>query len=359
MAAAQKSRSSAHLQKVSWWLLILSLLLATAMTRLDAAQLTGASITLGNPNTNVQSSYTATASSFTTATTIRCIDLELNTSSDGTGSVPAGVTTTSSTLNSSSLITTGNWSVDNGTNGTLRITNASGETPASSGNVVWGNVTNGSSESTTYYGLLSTFSDVGCSSPVDTVTMAYVYKDGEPVSLDIGATLTFACNAVGTTQPVNSASTNTASTSTGIDFGSLTTASNGISAHDLEVSTNAAGGYSVYIRHTSDLQTASASTISVHGGNNASPTAFSAPGTEAWGYTTEDSSLSGGSPDRFTSAGGDKWAGFNTVNEEVVYNNVAAPSTETTRVGHQVGIAADTPAGSYQTTIVYTIVATY
>ena len=116
----------------------------------------------------------------------------------------------------------------------------------------------------------------------------------------------------------------------------------------------------VYVRHTGLLTNGASDTITNWTGTNAAPTTFTAAGTEAWGYTTEDATLGGGTVDRFTSAGGDKWSGFSdTVNEPVIDNAGATSGTETTRVGHQVAVASTTEAGTYQTTIIYTVASVY
>lgn len=320
-----------------------------------AAALNTASIELGDPRTSETTTYTVGASGFTTATTIRCVEVDLDTQADGAGGNPT-TSTTSSTLDSSTLLTVGSWSVDNTTDGTLRITSVGGETPNASGNIVWGGVQNGATEGTTYYGLLQTYTDAGCSggNEVDNVTMAFIYKDGELVQLTIEPTLSFACVAVGSGEDieVGGDTTTVASGASGIDHGTTVTSSqNGISAHDLQVTTNASGGYDIYIRHTQQLTNAASDTIANHTGTNGAPTAFPAAGTEAWGYTTADADLAQFDP-------GD-YAGFTTSNEQVVTNTGATAGAETTRVGHQVGIANTTPAGTYQSTIVYTIVATY
>ncbi len=334
-------------------------LVATAMmifgnvASVSAATLTSASVELGDSRTSTTSTYTTTASGFTTGTSIGCIEVALNDQADGAGAIPAGITTTSSTLDSSTLITTGSWTVANGTNGTLSITNATGETPAANGNVVWGAVTNGNTDQT-YYALLTTYTDASCTggNEVDTVTMAFAYKDGTLVSLTIEPTLTFVVNAVASGQLVNSATTSILSTATGIDFGTaVTTSANGIAAHDLAVTTNASGGYNVYLRHTGQLTNESSDVIANHTGTNAAPTSFPAAGTEAWGYTTEDADLT-----QFTA---NTWAGFTTSNDLVMTNAAATAGTDTVRVGQQVGIATDTPAGTYSTTMIYTLVATY
>ncbi len=319
----------------------------------SAATLTSASIELSDPRTATTSTYTITASGFTTATTIRCMEVVLNSQANGLGTVPTGIVTTNSTLDSSTLITAANWTVQNTTNGTLSASFVTGQTPTANGNIVWGAVTNGTTDQT-YYGLMTTYSDVACTNgnEVDTVTMAFAYKDGTLVSLTIEPTLTFVVNAVASGQLINGTTTSILSSATGIDFGTaVTTSANGISAHDLTVTTNAAGGYNVYLRHTAALTNAGANAITNHTGTNAIPTSFPAAGTEAWGYTTEDTDLT-----QFTA---NTWAGFTTLNEQVMTNAAATAGSETVRVGQQVGIATDTPAGTYSTTIIYTVVATY
>ena len=345
-------------------LLVTSLIILQTIIYMDplayAATLTSASIQMsdGRPSQSVQ--YIVSAGDFTTGTAISCVEVDFNTQADGGGSNPSGLTTTSSSLDSSTLLTVGSWSVDNTTNGTLRITNAGGENPASSGNITWGSVTNGDTEGVTYFGIMTTYTDVNCTggNEVDTATMSITYKEGEQVSLTIDATLTFACIGVASGQDVQpnvdpgGDTTTVASNASGINHSSTVTASaNGLSAHDLQVSTNASGGYDVLIRHTQQLTNGTFDTIDNHSGTNATPTTFPAPGTEAWGYTSDDADL--------TQFGAGEYAGFSTTNETVVTNPSATAGTETTRVGHQVGIAGGTDGGTYQTTILYTIVATY
>jgi hypothetical protein len=264
--------------------------------------------------------------------------------------------TTTSTFTSTTLLTFGSWTVANPVNGTVRITNAGGETPAASGNIVWGGIDNSSAEGT-YYGIFTTYDDAGCTSGVDNTVVAFVVVDGELVQLTIDPTLTFAVNTVGSSEPVNGVNTTVASTAGSINFGnSVTAAAKGISAHDVAVGTNAPNGYTVYIRHTGDLTNGALDTINNHTGTNAVPTAFPLAGTEAWGYTTEDFTLVTGTADRFDS---NLWAGFTTANQPVMDNPGAPSVTETVRIGHQVGVASTTEAGTYQTTIIYTAASVY
>lgn len=337
-----------------------ALVLTAILPAMTVVALSGTSLLLSDPRPSQTSSYTFDSAGFTTATAVRCIDLLLNDQPDGLGTAVG--TTTSFTLDSSSIFTAGAWTEDTSTNGRLRITNAAGEVPSgATGNLFFGNVTNGATEGTTYYGIFTSYTDASCTggNEVDQATVAYIFKDGELVQLTIDPTLAFTCTAVASGQSVNGVTTTTASTAAGINHGSAVTfAANGISAHDINVSTNATNGYTVYVRHTAQLTSVGGDTIANHTGTNATPTTFAAAGTEAWGYTTEDSSLTGGTADRFTN-GGPFWAGFTTTNAPIIDNTAATAGTETTRVGHQVGVAATTAAGTYQTTIVYTVASVY
>lgn len=342
-------------------LVAMMFVVASVLAALPVNALNNGSLLLGDPRTGETSTYTFSAEGFTTATAIRCIDIALNDQADGGGGAIPGITTTSSTLASATLITPGSWTVDNTQNSRLRITNTGGEAPILDGEIEFGNITNGNDDTATYYAILTTYTDVGCSTPsdgVDSIVVAFTYNDGELVQLTIDPTLTFSVEDVASSQPINGESTTVATTATGINFNNaVTTADNGVSAHDIEVGTNATAGYSVYIRHTGDLSNGTDS-IANHAGTNAAPTPFPTAGSEAWGYTTEDSTLAGITADRFTNPG-NEWAGFTTSNEVVADNTSGVVGTETTRVGHQVGIASTTPAGTYQTTIVYTVVSTY
>jgi hypothetical protein len=332
------------------------------MASVAAADITNASLELSDPRPGETGViYTFNGSSFTTGTTIRCVTLEVNDAADMSSAVPTGIDTTGFTLDSSTLITSGSWTTDGAVNGMVEITNAAGQTPAASGNLVYGGIDNGSSDGVTYFAEVNTYTNVDCSTggPVDSVTVAYVYIDGELVELTIEPTLTFTCTGLPATTSVNGTSTTLTNTCTGIDFGNdVTTSANGIAGHNLNVSTNAQAGYTVYLRHTGLLTNESSDTITNHSGTNASPSAFPAAGTEAWGYTTEDATLGGGTADRFTTGGG--FAGFTTTNEEVMDNLNATPGAgDNNEIAVQVGVASSTEAGTYQSTVIYTLVATF
>jgi hypothetical protein len=327
----------------------------------NAATLSGGSLTLSDSRPSQTSiSYTADWDNVTTSA-VKCIQLVFSDAATE-GSVPTGMDTTSATLDGSSdyIPTPGSWSVDATTNGTVQLTYVTGETPAGASDrtVILDGITNGSTADTSYYLQFSTYNNTDCSSSgVDEGTVAFVFTSGQSVSLTVDPSLSFTIAGVASSQTVNGATTNVTTTATTVPLGTVTASTNVIGAHDLTVTTNAGSGYAVNVRYSA-APTSGSDTIDDHTGTNASPTAFSAAGTEAFGYTTNDSSLGTGTADRFSSSGGNKWAAFTTSNVEVAYSG-SAVSSETTRAGYQVGIAGTTPAGNYTNTVIFTATPAY
>ncbi len=122
-------------------------------------------------------------------------------------------------------------------------------------------------------------------------------------------------------------------------------------------STNAYNGYIIYGRDTAPLH----ATIPNFSAPNSAPTTWST-GVPGFGYTTNDSSLSGGTANRFTS--GANYAGFTTTAPGDPVADHAGPvvtaiSNENWIVTYRVTAASTTPAGRYSSTILYIVVPTY
>lgn len=328
----------------------------------NAAALTAGTVTPSDSRPSQSSvTYTVDFSSVTTSTT-RCINMVFATTTTGT-TVPTGMVTTSAALSGTSdyIPTPASWTVDATANGTVEITYGTGETPASASarTVVLTGITNGSTVDTPYYLQFSTYGNADCSTtPIDSGTLAFIFTNGQTVTVSVDPSLAFSLAAVASSQTVNGATTSVDTTTTTVPFGRVTTASNAIAAHDLTVTTNAGSGYTVYTRYTGALASGTPTITDFSGGTNTTPATFSSAGTEAFGYTTNDATLGTGTADRFTSSGGNKWAAFTTSNAEVAYSN-AAVSSQTTRVGYQVGVAGTTEALTYTTTVIYTAVPLY
>jgi len=332
---------------------------AIPIFKLTAASLTTGSVSLGDSRINASNvTYTITFSGVT-LTPIKCIKVAFSDAATA-GSKPSGMTISSLALSGTSnyIPTPASWTPSNdNTGGVSSITFATGETPASATarTVVLTTITNGSVAGTIYFVQFSTYNNVDCAtSPVDNATIAFIYTNGQTVSASVDPTLTFSVAGVASAASVNSSTTNVTTTSTTIPFGTITASTNKIAAQDLSIATNAGSGYTVTIKYTGTLSNGSGGVITDWTGTNASPTTFSAAGTPAFGYTTEDAVLGTGTAGRFTS---NKWAGFTTSPLEVIYN--AAAASDTVRIGFQAGIATTTPAGSYTTTVIYTATPIY
>lgn len=329
-----------------------------------AATLTSASLRLGDSRPSQTTSYTIGATGFSTGQTIGCIEIDLGSSVDGTGAI-SGLNTGSSTFTSQTITGSGTWTVSNTASADhkLRITNGTPVAPQSGvQTAVWGGVVNGNTANTAYYAVITTYTTDACSTPSDTVTVQFIYINGQATTVNVDGTLTFTVAGItgnGSDTVSGAVITNTlATTSTTIPFGTATSGSNRIAAQNLSVATNAGSGYTVYIRGagTGLLTSGSGATIdALPVRTNASPGAFTAAGTEAFGYTTEDGTLASAST-RFS--GTDKWAALSTSNEEIIYNG-AATGSQTTKVGYQVGIASTTDPGAYNATVIYTATPLY
>lgn len=188
-------------------------------------------------------------------------------------------------------------------------------------------------------------------------------NQGINVSASIPTSLSFTISAVGSGQTVNGSTTDIVTTANQIDFGIFTTGENRIGAHDLAVSTNASSGFTVTIQASDDF-TDGTNYINNFTGTNTTPVVWTSPpggGTESyWGYTSDDSSLGQTVSDRFIA---NKWAGFTTGPVEIFYHDTPTDGVTTgvgtTRVGYQMEITANQPAGIYTTSIIYICTPTY
>lgn len=318
-------------------------------------------------------SYTFTASGVGLST-IKCIKEVFATTATGS-TVPPGMSTSGAALSGSSnyVPTPASWSADGSTtNGTVKITYATGEIPASASSrtVILTGITNGYTAETGYFLQFNTYSDSSCSTgPIDTTTIEFIYENGQAVSVDVDPSLSLAvvqktsgsCNGVTLTQ------TAAWTTNNNVDMGHPSVVTNDVAAQNITIATNATNGFTVYARYDHALYNQSTSVPSSNSladatGTNASPQSGMSAGTEAYGYTTNDSTLGTGTASRFTTGGGNKWAAFSTSDAEVAYNGAPAGSStdigggsnNTVCLGYQVGISGTTKAGHYTDTVFLT-----
>lgn len=127
----------------------------------------------------------------------------------------------------------------------------------------------------------------------------------------------------------------------------------------LTTSTNAYNGYVVNARSIGPL-TYDSNTIADYISPNSSPTSWSGLG---FGYTTDDSDLTGGTANRFTN-GGPNYAGFSTSSPGDPVADHAGPVTtpitdEEFTVSYRVTTNNTQTAGEYSTTVMYIVVPEY
>lgn len=127
----------------------------------------------------------------------------------------------------------------------------------------------------------------------------------------------------------------------------------------LTTSTNAYNGYIINAR-TTGLLTSGGNTIPAFSGTNASPASWTGTG---FGYTTDDSSLTGGTANRFTN-GGPKYAGFTTASPGDPVADHEGPvttpiSNEQFTVSYRVTANETQRSGTYATTVLYIVVPEY
>jgi hypothetical protein len=321
----------------------------------NGANFTNASLSISDsrPSQTAVNYNFAFTTSVTTA--IKQLDIQICTTATGTCTAPSGFSSGTPTIGSDNLAGTGRTTTAPTANAFRIVVTTPASQATQAVTVNFTGVTNPDSAST-WYARITTYSDTGSTVIDGTTPIAFATTTGVAASVTVDPSLTFAVNGLASGQTVNSLATNVTTTSSTIPFGTITTSTNGIAGHSLVVTTNAGSGYTVYIKYTGQL-TSGANTIADHTGTNAAPTVFTSPGTASFGYTTESTSLSG-TGDRFNAGSTNKYAAHTTSNLEVARATTAV-SSDTTKIGYQVGISGTTPAGTYTSTVVLTATPTY
>jgi len=175
------------------------------------------------------------------------------------------------------------------------------------------------------------------------------------VSLSMDPILTFTVSAVTGALSCGDATTTVASGTNTVNLGHMSsTTAHPIGGQSLNVATNAASGYTVSISYSAAMSGASSGHPFANvGGTNASPVVWPANNTEAFGYTTESSSLSG-TAGRFHS---NKWASLTASGQEIMRNTTTpGVAGDTNCIAFQASEAANTPAdAAYTTTVLYSV----
>jgi len=206
----------------------------------------------------------------------------------------------------------------------------------------------------------------------DAGEMRVAIVDQVTVSANVDTSLTFTVTGVNSSSTVNGSGTTTIATSTPttLPFGTLPIGVSRTLAHDLAVTTNASGGYTVTVQQAGALQSTTGATIDgfIDGTNTVTPTAWQGPSGQItfpdtyghWGVTSEDF-VTYGRGSEFSS---NTWVSGSTTPIIVMGHNDPANGVEAgtskTRVGYQIQISALQEAGDdYSTTLRYVATPTF
>lgn len=323
----------------------------------NAAQITGRAVTLSNSAGGASGvTYTLTTAALPTATAVRSLKVQFCTTATGACSTPSGFTSAGSgTLPSqpSGLGAASAWGSNIAVANELRITHASNVTaPSGTVTVTWNGVVNPTATNTTFYGIITTYSDSSWTTPIDSGTVALSTSAQIQVALAVSETLTFCTGTSITGQNCGTVS----GTSVNLGNGSTTATSSGTSV--FAASTNGGSGYSVTVNGTT--LTSGANTITALSSGAASST-----GTKQFGLNLVSNS---------TPSVGSAVSGTGTATAAANYNStntfrfgtgetiasVAGPTNANTfTVSYIANIDGVTPPGNYTSTLTYIATANF
>lgn len=192
------------------------------------------------------------------------------------------------------------------------------------------------------------------------------------VTAIVNTTFDFVVTGLGTTTAINGTSTTGSTTATTIPFGVLNANQIYTMAQRLNVTTNAANGFTVTVQQDGNLQSSTGADIDSfsNGTNVNTPAAWSAPTNSLllentwghWGLTSNDSNLNANEFN--VGLGGDRWVAASTTPRAIFSHN--GPADGTTQdyglatVGYQVQITPLQEAGDdYNTTLMYIATPTF
>lgn len=351
-----------HLGRIKNWLLGLVLIFGLTASSFpaghaSAAQVTGRKITLSDSTgtaTGVTYAFTSSAVP-TTATAVKSVGIQFCTAATGTCTAPTGFSTASSTLASqpTGLGAASGWTVNAATTNQLRILNAANATtPSGAVAISWNAVVNPTANNTTFYGLITTYSDSAWTTPIDTGTVALSTAAQIQVALDVSEVLTFCTGTSITGQNCGTIS----GSSVALGNGSTVTPNSGTSV--FAVSTNATTGYSVTVNGAT--LTSGANTILALASQTASSAGTSQFGLNLKANTTPSvgANVTGTGSATATSNYGTADQ-FRFVTGDSIASATAPTNANAFTVSYLANIAGTTAPGHYVSTLTYIATANF
>ncbi len=203
-------------------------------------------------------------------------------------------------------------------------------------------------------------------------TKVYILNDVE-VTATVPATLTFGVDLLGmnsTRNTINGVALTGSSTETALAFGTLNDTSSSTLGHELSVSTNASGGYTVTVQQDAEMTNGAADTINSFfnapdGQGSTSPAVWGAPSaslgdTETYGHMGV---ISDDTDNMAVNYSDSKYAGLDAANPiQVMAHNGPANGTGeagVAGVAYTVEISSLQEAGDYSSALTYVCTPTY
>jgi hypothetical protein len=328
------------------------------MTQVGASPITGRSVLLSTSVGNASGvTYTLTTAALpTTGTAVKSVGIQFCTLLTGGCVTPPGFSSAASTLASqpTGLGAASGWTVSTATTGSLRLSDAANATnPSGAVSIAWNGVNNPTATNTTFYGIITTYSDSAWTTALDTGNVALSTATQIQVGLSVNETLVFCTGTSITGQNCGTAAGSTVN----LGVGSSLSTSTGTSI--IAASTNGSTGYSVTVAGTTlmsgtnpitALASGGASTIgsSQFGFNLAGANTTPVVGAAESGTGTATIPTNYGTNNTFRFLTGDTVA------------TAAGPTNANTfTVGYIANIAGLTPAGVYTSNLTYTATANF
>ena len=336
---------------------VLALVPLANAIKVGATQISSRSVTIStSAGAATGVTYSLSTSALpTSGTAVKSLQVKFCASLPGCASAPAGFSSASSTLASQpSGLGASGWSVSNSDSASLRINNSSNSTnPSGSVSVIWSGVTNPAVDNTTFYAIISTYSNANWTGEIDTGSIALSTSTQVQISLTVDETLTFCAGTSITGQNCATVSGNFVN----LGHGSTTSTATGSSL--MAASTNGSTGYAISISGSTLTSGSDTITALSSGGG-------SAIGTKQFGINLAGSNTAPAVGQAVSGSGtGAPTINYSTDNNfRFVSGNTIASATGPTNantftIGYIANIDGMTPPGVYNTVLTYTATANF
>jgi hypothetical protein len=306
---------------------------------------------------NVSYAFSTSSSLPTTTTPVKSVDIKFCESlADGCISTPDGFSSSTSTLASqpTGLGAASGWTVDNSSAGFLRIVNASNSTnPSGNVSIVWDGVHNPTASNTTFYAIVTTYSNADWTGAIDSGSLALSTSGELQVTFTVDETLTFCTGTSITGQNCGTISGSTVS----LGRGSSIATSTGTSV--MAAATNGSTGYSI----TVNGQTLTSGSDSI---DAMSTGGASIIGNEQFGINLAGNNVTpavgasvSGSGSAVAETGYNTNDNFKFVDGETIASASGPTNANTFTISYIANIAGSTPAGTYTTNLNYIATANF